>query len=125
MPSKPPNPDSWVNRQPGGASSEEMSDRVDAVRRHFEQMAGEDHARERKDRMLPLLLIRTEAGDHGTRPRTGVFWESPDIWVASGDPSITPALPPSPGGTVVVGQPTTVYAHVWNCLLYTSDAADE
>lgn len=62
----------------------------------------------------PELLVRTYPGDHGVRPYGGVFWESPDIWLAAGDPATTPAVPPAPGGTVVAGAPNTLYAHVWN-----------
>jgi hypothetical protein len=62
----------------------------------------------------PNLLLRTYVGDSGARPYGGVFWESPDIWVAAGDPSSTPAVPPNAGGNPVVGQPNTLYAHVWN-----------
>ena len=63
---------------------------------------------------LPQLLVRTYVGDLGARPYGGVFWESPDIWVAFGDPSMTPDLPPNPGGSPIVGEPNTLYAHVWN-----------
>ncbi|MEV4757178.1 hypothetical protein AB0J86_18975 [Micromonospora sp. NPDC049559] len=62
----------------------------------------------------PELLIRTYVGDFGIRPYGGTFWHSPDIWVAPGDPASTPAVPANPGGSPVVGQPHTLYAHVWN-----------
>jgi hypothetical protein len=62
----------------------------------------------------PQLLIRTFAGDNGVRPYGGVFWESPDIWLAPGDPAGTPPVPPAPGGIAVAGTPNTLYAHVWN-----------
>ena len=68
----------------------------------------------RPQRMLPYLLIRSFTGDNGSRPFNAVFWESPDIWTAVGDPATTPAIPPTHGGTLPVGQPNTVYAHVWN-----------
>ncbi len=67
-------------------------------------------------KMLPFLLVRSFTGDNGTRPMAPntVFWESPDIWTAVGDPSTTPAIPPDHGGVLPVGKPNTVYAHVWN-----------
>jgi hypothetical protein len=34
--------------------------------------------------------------------------------VAEGDPSVTPDLPPGPGGAIRAGVANTVYAHVWN-----------
>src|SRR5262249_10214682 len=36
----------------------------------------------RKDEFLPYLLVRSSSGDRGQRPFNGVFWESPDIYVA-------------------------------------------
>ena len=68
----------------------------------------------RAQRFEPYLLIRSVLGDRGDRPINVPFWESPDIWTAPGDPATSPDLPSSHGGTVVVGQPNTVYAHVWN-----------
>jgi hypothetical protein len=62
----------------------------------------------------PYLLLRSFTGDNGTRPFNTVFWESPDIWTAVGDPAVTPAIPPTHGGVLPVGQKNTVYAHVWN-----------
>ncbi len=66
--------------------------------------------------LQPYLLIRSVTGDNGTRPLPGgtVFWESPDIWTAVGDPSATPEIPPTHGGVLPAGKPNTVYAHVWN-----------
>jgi hypothetical protein len=62
----------------------------------------------------PELLVRTYVGDHGDRPYSSPFWESPDIWFASGHPSKTPAVPAHPGGSPMPGDVTTMYAHVWN-----------
>jgi hypothetical protein len=69
-----------------------------------------------KHPIKPYLLVRSVTGDNGTRPLPGgtVFWESPDIWTAAGDPSTTPEIPPTHGGVLHAGQPNTVYAHVWN-----------
>ncbi|MEJ7685453.1 MAG: hypothetical protein WKG06_47950 [Segetibacter sp.] len=69
----------------------------------------------RKDEFLPFLVIRANVGDHGTRPFNGVFWESPDIFVA---PDLAaedaPAQPPTWGGIAKAGAPNTLWAHVWN-----------
>ncbi|MDQ1647802.1 MAG: hypothetical protein QOJ50_3986 [Cryptosporangiaceae bacterium] len=62
----------------------------------------------------PQLMVRTYVGDRGVRPYAGHGYESPDIWVALGDPSQTPAIPSHPGGNAVAGKPHTLYAHVWN-----------
>ena len=77
-------------------------------------------AKPRIDQFLPYLLIRSFAGDLGARPYsvttalTAGLGGTPDIWVAAGDPASSPAIPPDRGNLVTVGQPTTVYAHVWN-----------
>lgn len=69
----------------------------------------------RKDEWLPYLVIRNGPGDNGQRPWAGSFWESPDIFVASGvRAESAPLVPTNRGGTVVAGQPTTLWAHVWN-----------
>ena len=64
--------------------------------------------------IVPYLLVRSFAGDNGTRPFNQVFWESPDIWTAPGEPANAPAIPPTHGGVVTAGEPNTVYALVWN-----------
>ncbi len=137
---KIPQPDSWVHKQPGGATdpahgrgpggdqprhdgdqpgrdrigTDSERKRADALQAIIERKRGKEEQRPRKDRCLPMLLVRSAAGDRGDRPVPGVFWESPDIWVAAGDPSATPDLPASPGGSVTAGVANTVYAHVWN-----------
>jgi hypothetical protein len=64
---------------------------------------------------LPYLFLRAFAGDTGTRPVNGVFWESPDILVMPGvDPAHAPALPPDLGGVAQAGADNTLYAHAWN-----------
>jgi hypothetical protein len=70
--------------------------------------------RDRAHSFYPYLLVRSVTGDRGDRPINTCFWESPDIWTAPGDPSVSPALPPDHGGQVTVGRAHTVYAHVWN-----------
>ena len=69
----------------------------------------------RKDEYLPYLLIRSSSGDSGARPFNGVFWESPDIFVAPNqEASMAPLMPPTSAGIAKAGAPNTLYAHVWN-----------
>jgi hypothetical protein len=69
----------------------------------------------RKDEFLPYLLLRVAPGDRGRRPYTGVFWESPDIYVdPDHDADSAPLLPPTLGGLARANRPNTLYAHVWN-----------
>ena len=69
----------------------------------------------RKNEYMPYLLVRSNPGDRGARPPPGVFWESPDIFVASGTTSDNaPLMPATTAGVATVGSPTTLYAHVWN-----------
>lgn len=69
----------------------------------------------RKDEYLPYLVIRSQSGDTGNRPFSGVFWESPDIGVLPNvDAAAAPLMPPDMGGIAVAGQPNTLYAHIWN-----------
>jgi hypothetical protein len=69
----------------------------------------------RKDMPLPFLFFRANAGDTGTRPAVGPFWESPDIYLLAGvHPKDAPPIPPQLGETALAHQPNTVYAHVWN-----------
>ncbi len=77
------------------------------------------YRKNRKDKptdFVTFLLIRAGVGDTGARPYSGPgpAWESPDIWTAAGHPGNTLDVPPNTGGTVTVGKPNTVYAHVWN-----------
>jgi hypothetical protein len=69
----------------------------------------------RKDLPAPFLFFRRNAGDTGTRPTADPFWESPDVYVLPGvHPDQAPPVPADLGETAEVGQPNTVYAHVWN-----------
>jgi hypothetical protein len=69
----------------------------------------------RKDEFLPYLLIRAAGGDRGARPYSGVFWESPDIFVLPRtDASAAPLMPVDAGGVAEANRPNTLYAHVWN-----------
>jgi hypothetical protein len=79
------------------------------LRRHAEKKGG------RASSFYPYLLVRSVLGDRGDRPFNAPFWESPDIWVAPGNPATAPDVPPSHGGpTVLVSHALTIYAHVWN-----------
>jgi hypothetical protein len=69
----------------------------------------------RKDEYLPYLFMRAASGDRGARPFSGVFWESPDIFVAAQqDAASAPLFPPSGAGVATASAPNTLYAHVWN-----------
>lgn len=69
----------------------------------------------RKDSYLPYLVIRANAGDHGNRPISGTFWESPDIYVAPDlEAGAAPDVPTTTEGLAQAGAPNTLWAHVWN-----------
>jgi hypothetical protein len=69
----------------------------------------------RKDEYLPYLAVRASSSDRGIRPLSGVFWESPDIFVLPNMDAFTaPLMPPQLGLSAVAGAPNTLYAHVWN-----------
>lgn len=69
----------------------------------------------RKDEYLPFLVIRANAGDRGARPFSGVFWESPDIFVAPDmDAPSAPATPPTLGDVAKAGANNTLWARIWN-----------
>jgi hypothetical protein len=69
----------------------------------------------RKDEFLPYLLVRSSAGDRGSRPLSGVFWESPDIFVVPNqDADTAPPTPATFGGIAQANAPNTLYAHIWN-----------
>jgi hypothetical protein len=69
----------------------------------------------RKDEFLPYVMVRTASGDTGNRPFSGVFWESPDIYVAPNvDAGVAPLAPPTTAGVARANAPNTLYAHVWN-----------
>lgn len=69
----------------------------------------------RKDEYLPFLVIRANAGDRGARPFNGVFWESPDIFIAPDmDAPSAPATPTTSGGIAKAGASNTLWARIWN-----------
>ena len=93
------------------------ADRIAALKNLLPGMLKLARAKPRIEQFLPYLLIRSFAGDLGARPSSSLagILGSPDIWVATGDPASTPAIPPGRGNnTLTTGQPTTVFAHVWN-----------
>jgi len=69
----------------------------------------------RKDEYLPYLVVRANAGDRGARPLSGVFWESPDIFIAPNlEACSAPNSPTTQAGLAQAGVPNTLWAHVWN-----------
>lgn len=92
------------------------ANRIAALKEALPGLLKRAKAKPRIDQFLPYLLIRSFAGDLGARPypATSGLLGSPDIWIAKGDPASTPAIPPDRGTTLTTGQPTTIYAHVWN-----------
>jgi hypothetical protein len=70
---------------------------------------------ERNRLLLPMLFIRANPGDTGTRPVVGPFWESPDIFILAGvAPPDAPERPGQLGQIGVVDHDNTLYAHIWN-----------
>ena len=66
-------------------------------------------------RQHPFLVVRVVEEDKGLRPVSGVFWESPDIFVLPGvTPEEAPAMPAQLGGVAEANANNTVYAQVWN-----------
>lgn len=86
---------------------------LDEIRRGFGP--GGPRFGPRAQEYLPWLLIRAHAGDRGARPVQGIFWDSPDIFIA---PNLAaPDAPPVPttrGAIAQAGAPNTLWAHVWN-----------
>jgi hypothetical protein len=108
---KPPPP--WFEAQRPATDTAEFKQRKAALLKELPALK-DRFQRGRANSFMPYLLVRSVLGDRGDRPINVPFWESPDIWTAPGDPASAPAVPPNHGGVVTAGQPTTVYAHVWN-----------
>lgn len=105
----------WFTEQQKSADSDEdYKRRRDALLQELPRLMERQKDRGRANQFLPYLLVRSVLGDRGDRPVNVPFWESPDIWTAAGEPAAAPPVPPDHGGVVNAGQPTTVYAHVWN-----------
>jgi len=69
----------------------------------------------RGERFYPYLLVRSFAGDNGTRPIAAGQTHSCDVWVARGDPVNAPAIPPVQWDPDTdVPRPHTTYTNVWN-----------
>lgn len=102
-------------KRPGTPDEQKYIDKIEELIKSGKLTGGYgSDQRGRAQQFLPYLLVRAFTGDNGNRPFNGSFWESPDLWTAPGDPSTSPAIPSTHGGTVTAGQPNTVYAHVWN-----------
>ena len=104
---------SWDDpeRPPAGSPGEVpwFRGKVDEIRRKGPRFGP------RKNEYLPYLLVRTASGDRGGRPHTGVFWESPDVFVVPNqEADSAPPMPAAAGGTAQASAPNTLYAHVWN-----------
>jgi hypothetical protein len=99
------------DRPPAGSPDETqwVRRRIDEIRRKGPTFGP------RKNEFLPYLLVRTASDDRGGRPYSGIFWESPDIFVAPNQDSDTaPPMPVGAGGVAQAGAPNTLYAHIWN-----------
>jgi hypothetical protein len=107
-------PPGWFAAQEDSTDQKTFDARKAALLKEMPELMDGRGQRGRANSFMPYLLVRAVLGDRGDRPINGTFWESPDIWTAQGDPSVTPAIPPDHGGQVKLGQPATVYAHVWN-----------
>jgi hypothetical protein len=107
-------PPSWFDKQPGALDEDTFPQRKADLLKQLSPLLARQKDRGRASNFYPYLLLRSVLGDRGDRPFNGVFWESPDIWTAPGDPATSPAIPPTHGGVLVESQPSTVYAHVWN-----------
>src|SRR5262245_21344851 len=109
---------------PGGSSDPRLpnsigllseKDRIQTAKLWLESNRSQIEGRPRSDKFLPYLLLRSAVTDRGVRPFPTPTFNSPDIWVAPGDPSKNPDIPGTQGdGTALDGSPNTVYAHVWN-----------
>jgi hypothetical protein len=111
-------PSSAATRARGLATPEERAQLEQLMPGFLARMRADADKKGRAERVLPYLLVRSFVGDRGDRPwnrsNGDVFWESPDIWTAVGDPSVTPEIPSAAGGRIAAGEPNTLYAHVWN-----------
>jgi hypothetical protein len=107
-------PPSWFNGQTPDSKSAAYQKRKKKLLAELPKLLEQHKHRDRAHQFYPYLLVRSVIGDRGDRPINTPFWESPDIWTAPGDPATSPAVPASHGGTLTVGTPNTVYAHVWN-----------
>lgn len=107
-------PPDWFKKQERETDDREFERRKKHLLEELPKLLSRQDDRGRAQRFYPYLLVRSVLGDRGDRPLNVPFWESPDIWTAPGSPGSSPAVPANHGGTVVAGQPNTVYAHVWN-----------
>jgi hypothetical protein len=109
---KPPPP--WFDTQGPDTNTVEFKARKAALLKELPALMDRRKGG-RANSFMPYLLIRSVLGDRGDRPINVPFWESPDIWTATGSPDAAPAVPSDHGSVYLfAGQPATVYAHVWN-----------
>jgi hypothetical protein len=106
----PPSTRPGPKPEPGEPTPDQQRRRRD-VRAHLERWLKE-RGRRRQGGLWPYLLIRAVPGDHGVRPLTVPFWESPDVIVVPGIAETydgaSATLSPR------VGEPHTIFVHVWN-----------
>lgn len=107
-------PPAWFEKQTPNSADERDANRRKQLLEELPKLLAKQKDRGRSRSFYPYLLVRSVLGDRGDRSINVPFWESPDIWTAPGAPGSSPAVPANHGGTVVAGQPNTVYAHVWN-----------
>jgi hypothetical protein len=119
MPEPPQNPifdarsgGSLIGKDTIARTSE--ANRIAALKAVLPSLLEHAKGKPRIEQFLPYLLIRSFAGDQGARPYATGHFESPDIWIAVGDPTSTPTIPPNRGDVLIPGHLTTIYAHVWN-----------
>jgi len=123
MKDRPPEGPGWSDApgsgepaSPNSIAHEDEIKRLKKLRAELPELSKlmDERHRGRVQKFYPYILVRSVVGDRGDRPLNVPFWESPDIWTAPGDPSVSPEIPPDHGGTLTADQPHTVYAHVWN-----------
>lgn len=107
-------PPSWFEQQTPDSKSAAYEERKKKLLAELPGLMDKRKQRDRAHSFYPYLLIRSVIGDRGDRSINTPFWESPDIWTCPGEPASSPAVPGDHGGTLTVGTPNTVYAHVWN-----------
>src|SRR5216683_5838015 len=92
-------------RLPGSIGRVSEQSRIEAGKKLFEDYlkkyqerlnkpSNPDQPTTRLELFVPYLLVRSGAGDRGGRPADWQVSQSPDIWVAAGNPSSNIAAPP-------------------------------
>ena len=107
-------PPSWFEAHGKTTDTEDFKRRKAKLLEELPGLIDKRKSRGRVNSFYPYLLIRSVLGDRGDRPINVPYWESPDIWTVAGEPASAPAVPATHEGTIILRQPHTVYAHVWN-----------